>query len=293
MSTAIASMRPVLAGASGSVVGVTLRTGPDRSLRMIESAGSGGEALMRPVPALLLCQCVGEPFHHDTDLGGGRFSGLALPMDFVVISPGVPAWCRIRGDHRLRVLGVPARLARAHLQRDRDDPLDFGVLHIRQSRDPMVAQALEAIWHELALGDDTSVRFVEHAVTALLARLERLAGETPDHSRPCSLTARQSARVIEYMRENLSQRLPLAELARVAGLSPWHFARAFRRRLGMPPHRYLVHLRLERARDLLARSSLSVTEIAAVTGYSSQHFARRFRRHVGCTPTAYRHRIRR
>lgn len=293
MSTAIASMRSVLAGTSRGAAGVTLRSGPDRSLLMIECAGSGGEARMSPAPVLLISQCVGEPFHFQSNLGAGPFCGQALPMDFVVVAPDAPAWCRIATPHRLRFLALSREMARACLQRDADDPLDFGALHARHHRDPMVAQALDAIWHELALGDDTSSLFVEHAVAAVLARLARLAGESrPERPPHHGLTARQCARVIGYMRDNLAHRLPLTELAALVDLSPWHFARAFRARHGMPPHRYLVHLRLERARDLLARSSLSVTEIAAATGYSSQHFARRFRRQIGCTPTAYRHRTR-
>lgn len=293
MSTAIASMRSVLAGTSTGAAGVTLRHAPDRSLLMIESAGSGGEAWMAPVPVLLISQCVGAPFHFQSDLGAGPFCGQALPMDFVVVAPGAPAWCRIATPHRLRFLGVPVEMARACLRRGARDPLDFGVLHARLNRDPVVAQALDAIWHELGLGDDTSGLFVEHAVVAVLARLLRLADEPrPECPRRDGLTARQSDRVLGYMRDNLAHRLPLAELAALVGLSPWHFARAFRERHGMPPHRYLVRLRLETARALLESSSLSVTDIAAATGYSSQHLARRFRRYTGSTPTAYRHRIR-
>jgi len=82
----------------------------------------------------------------------------------------------------------------------------------------------------------------------------------------------------------------LAELAASVNLSPFHFARAFKRSTGLPPHRFQQRLRMESARELLRTTQLSVTDIALRVGYgSSQALARAFRRDAGATPAEFRH----
>jgi AraC-like DNA-binding protein len=96
-------------------------------------------------------------------------------------------------------------------------------------------------------------------------------------------------RVHEYVEAHLSSSIELAELSAIAGLSVFHFAREFKRSAGVTPHYYLVGRRLERAKELLARSDLSVAEIAFVTGFSDQsHLARHFRQMIGVTPGQFR-----
>lgn len=81
----------------------------------------------------------------------------------------------------------------------------------------------------------------------------------------------------------------LAQLAGTARLSKYHFVRAFKASTGLPPHRYLVQLRIDRARILLETTNLSITEIAAQVGYDDPgYLARLFRGHFGMTPAKYR-----
>ena len=81
----------------------------------------------------------------------------------------------------------------------------------------------------------------------------------------------------------------LAELAASANLSPFYFARVFKQTTGVPPHLFHQRARVERAKELLATTLLSVTDIALRVGYgSSQTLARVFRRNVGATPAEYR-----
>lgn len=99
----------------------------------------------------------------------------------------------------------------------------------------------------------------------------------------------QVRRTTEYLRDRLAEPVSLAELAAVANLSPFHFARAFKVSTGLPPHRYHRMLRLERAKELLQATDLPVTEIAHALGYeSSQTLARVFRQTMGLTPTQWR-----
>lgn len=95
-------------------------------------------------------------------------------------------------------------------------------------------------------------------------------------------------RVQEYLQAHLAEPVTLGELAREAGLSEYHFARMFGQSLGCPPHRYLLGLRLKRAKQLLAGSE-PLASIAAQCGFSSQaHFGNRFREAFGLSPGQWR-----
>ena len=99
----------------------------------------------------------------------------------------------------------------------------------------------------------------------------------------------QEKRVAQYIEEHLSEDIPLATLAEVARLSPYHFVRAFKQSFGLPPHRYMSRLRVEQAKALLADPAMSVTQVGFNLGFSeTSSFTTTFRKHTGLTPTAYR-----
>jgi transcriptional regulator GlxA family with amidase domain len=86
---------------------------------------------------------------------------------------------------------------------------------------------------------------------------------------------------------------PVPRLARVSGVSAAHFARSFKQAFGVPPHRYLLTRRIERAKALLRDTELSVTDIAFQTGWSSLGtFGRTFRDVTGESPSTTRTRER-
>jgi AraC family transcriptional regulator len=96
-------------------------------------------------------------------------------------------------------------------------------------------------------------------------------------------------RVTEYIQQNLDKDLTLAELADVVYMSPYHFARLFKGRTGVPPHRFVVRQRIARARGLLATPELSIAAISRLVGFrTSSHFTTVFRHVLGITPGAYR-----
>jgi len=102
------------------------------------------------------------------------------------------------------------------------------------------------------------------------------------------LTARRFARVRDYIECNLGEAISLEDLARVAGISRFHFARQFRAWTGESPMGYLLRTRVERAKTLLRDSRARVADISAELGFADQsHFTRRFRRLVGMPPSAY------
>ena len=96
-------------------------------------------------------------------------------------------------------------------------------------------------------------------------------------------------RVVDYMHAHMDEALSLAELARIGGLSLSRFVRAFHSATGQPPHRFLLGIRLEKARVLLEHSELPVIEVGLQCGFGQpSHFAAMFRKATGLTPRAWR-----
>lgn len=92
-------------------------------------------------------------------------------------------------------------------------------------------------------------------------------------------------RLVDYIEQHLDQALTLGELAQLAALSEYHFARMFRESFGLPPHRYVLQRRLLRARELLQHGDLPLGEIALACGFASaSHFSNRFREAFGGAP---------
>jgi AraC family transcriptional regulator len=104
-----------------------------------------------------------------------------------------------------------------------------------------------------------------------------------------ALSDRQFTQVRELLAERLAEPVPLAEMAGTAGLSVSQFARRFKARAGVPPHRFLLRLRLEQASLLLRTGSEPIADIAARCGFSHQeHLTRVMRAQLGTTPAALR-----
>ena len=95
--------------------------------------------------------------------------------------------------------------------------------------------------------------------------------------------------VTEYINDNLDQELSLAELSAIADLSQFHFSRSFRETTGLPPRKFLMKRRVEKAKLLLAESDIPIVEVGFQTGFKTQsHFTSLFRRLTNVTPRVWR-----
>jgi AraC family transcriptional regulator len=103
------------------------------------------------------------------------------------------------------------------------------------------------------------------------------------------LAAWQRRKAAAYIEEHLAESISLAALADLVGLSACYFCRAFRQSFAMPPQRYQLSRRIERAKTLLAKHTASVTDVSYAVGYNdTSAFCTAFRRLTGLTPSAYR-----
>jgi AraC-like DNA-binding protein len=195
-----------------------------------------------------------------------------------LLPPGVPHDGRsdLPGGFRKRVLYLEAgTLGAERVGRCVDRPA---------FDDPALRQRLSALHHVLAPGTDPL-----EAESRLALVLERL-GQHLDRADAPAPDVRDDAladRVRELLDARVAQGLSLAEAAERFGVHPTHVVRAFTRRHGLPPHRYLTGRRIDLARRLLL-AGLPAAEVAAAAGFADQsHLTRHFRRMLATTPGAY------
>jgi AraC family transcriptional regulator len=112
-----------------------------------------------------------------------------------------------------------------------------------------------------------------------------------EHDLPSPHLQRRIREVQAFLAANLDRDVDLQAISRQAALSPYYFTRQFTAFVGVPPYRYLIGLRIERAQQLLRDTELSVTQICHRVGFNSlSHFTTTFRQHLGVSPSAYRRR---
>ncbi|MGY4225074.1 AraC-like DNA-binding protein [Bradyrhizobium sp. USDA 4503] len=163
--------------------------------------------------------------------------------------------------------------------------------------DPLVAQIGAAIAEELLEETGGGELLLDTLKDALIARISRriqranMTGGSGRNSMR-GLDSARLTRVLDFLNGSIEERPSLADIAKTACLSRYHFVRAFKVATGQTPYQYLSGLRLDRARELLSCEQESIDNIANRLQFSnSANFCRAFRRNTGFSPTAYRNRF--
>ena len=155
--------------------------------------------------------------------------------------------------------------------------------------DPIIQRLGQALAPAFRRSGAGAGLFLDHMLNALAAHVAYAYGGAVPERGPAGLAPWQAARAKALMRARLDEALTLADLAGACGLSVSHFARAFRASTGMAPHRWLMRLRVERAKALMATSRLPLSQVGLACGFADQsHFTRVFRREVGASPASWR-----
>lgn len=159
------------------------------------------------------------------------------------------------------------------------------------SSDPLLEQLALALDSSVQQRSTTSRLYVDSLGVALAAQLAERHSSTPRVVRPrvVGLADRELQVATDLMHERLATGVSLAELAGAVGLSESQFARAFKARVGEPPHRHLMGLRLDHAQRLLRTTELPLAEVATASGFAHQeHLTRVMRARLDTTPGAVR-----
>ena len=136
--------------------------------------------------------------------------------------------------------------------------------------------------------DPSTQLYGDGLVTAIAARLLALqpAARAEDGK---GLAPWRLRRVIDYMEAHLPDRVDLAQLAQLVGLSTSHFSRAFKASTGMAPYQWQLNARIQRAQTQLINTDASLDQVAEANGFADAvHFGRRFRQLIGAAPATWR-----
>jgi AraC family transcriptional regulator len=161
-------------------------------------------------------------------------------------------------------------------------------------RDTQIEHIGFALKSELDAGCPSGQVYGDGLAVALAARLlgGYSAHVTISHNCNVLMSGYTLRRVTNYIEDNLTKDLTLAEIAGVAHMSPHYFSRAFRKSTGIPPHRYVIDRRIEKAKTLLSNTHLPLVEVGLNVGFQNQsHFTTLFHKRIGVTPKLYRSRI--
>jgi AraC family transcriptional regulator len=165
------------------------------------------------------------------------------------------------------------------------ETIDETMLGLAQALGPLMAKPGEA-----------SALFTDHVFSAMVAHLAMTYGGLKGSDRQAygerrygALTPFQERRVTSLLLDDLRSNPGLSELARFCGLSRSHFVRAFKQSTGLPPHRWLLMQRINRAKELLYQTRTPIGEIAAACGFADQgHLTRVFTKAFGIGPGGWR-----
>ena len=164
-------------------------------------------------------------------------------------------------------------------------------VEVYKDRDPLV-QTLGVSLVDGAAADEPLGRLYTDSLIQTLT-LHILSKYTTAGSKPAisngGLPGYRLRRVIEYIDANIDSDISLADLAAVAELSQFHFSRAFRKSAGKTPQQFVMHRRVERAKQLLERPDLPLVEVSLRAGFKNQsHFTTLFRKYTKLTPKLWR-----
>lgn len=220
----------------------------------------------------------------------GEVQTLQIPAGSVSLFPALqPVNVRNRDTREFLVIALDPRL----VIRAAHEVVQPERLELRPQiaiDDPLIRGLALALRAEVQSGYSGGRWYGEALAHTLAIHLVRHYSGTPQAVREESggLGRRPLRLVLDYIQEHLAEDISLETLAGVAGLSPFHFARLFKRSVGTAPHQYLIRRRVERARELLLTTQTEIAEIASQVGFCDQsHLTSHFKRTYGIAPGAF------
>jgi AraC family transcriptional regulator len=184
------------------------------------------------------------------------------------------------------LLGVAIEPARFTFAAAEESTLDARLIERLSGYDATLLELARRLALESAACHPNGPLFWNDVASGFVDRLVDGHASRSAACRPRRLGREALKRVRDHVLANLDGPIDVGTLAGIAHLSPFHFTRMFARSVGMTPHRYVVHLRLQRAIELLREGKLGLAEIAARTGFADQsHLSRWVRRVHGVTLT--------
>ncbi len=243
----------------------------------------------------LAAVCLSGSYHTDYAAGFGQraFSVNYQPDTLLLTGPGDMPARRSTGEAEI----VALELAPKFVLWAADELVANGPHEIERlwaAKDEQLRYIMLTLHNELLNNCPSGKLFGEYMglsfATALLTNHSTGAGRLNQYRG--GLSPYKLRQVTEYISENLSGNLSLAEMANLLQMGPCHFARAFKESTGLSPHQYVLRRRVERALQMLKETPSNLADIAYDLGFSSQgHFTTVFSKIVGVSPSNYRDQV--
>lgn len=265
-----------------------------------ESKGTAGWKAV-PNGDIMLMVYAGGAIHVERRWAHGPWKGEDIHPGEVVLNWGEGSAYEVRWWSRS---AAPTKAMDVHLSRPLVDRVaeeligkDLASLEVEGRtliRDPLLAQIAQALWLELGQPVPAGKLYAQTAAQFLAVHLVRqyAASSALGRSRPPApgaMTTRQVKQVREFIRLHLGEDLSLETIAQQIGFSPYHFARLFRRTMGVTLHQFVLRQRIEQAQWLLRETEMPLVQVALACGFADQsHLNLVFQQHLGCTPRTYR-----
>jgi AraC family transcriptional regulator len=215
------------------------------------------------------------------------------PRSILLVPAGTPARMRASGSKELLDISLdPALVARVAVEAFDLDPARVTIPPLNGVILPHLRAAMLAVGVELTAGGPGGSLAAESLANVLAVQLIRhsLAPRPPKLRNYGALSLARLRAVVEYIEEHLGSGITLEQVAAVAHLSVFHFARQFKETVGTPPHQYVIARRVKRAEQLMRpEADFSLAQIAALVGFSDQsQFSHHFKRIIGVPPGQFR-----
>jgi len=232
---------------------------------------------------------IGRPLLVTSRCNGETLRRLQVPGDVKIVPPGVPrVWETESATIKLSMYVSPALMLSTAdaMGIDPDRVAIAPQLHVRDPRIEHIGWAVKA---EIEAADPLGRLYGDSLGLALAAHLLRAYAPAGASRANARLSRRRLVRVLDFVRDNIASNLSLAELAKIAAVSPSHFKTLFKQSVGMPVHRYVIRRRVEYAAELLAGGDAPLADVALQAGFANQsHMARAMRHVLNVTPARLR-----
>jgi AraC family transcriptional regulator len=263
-----------------------------QAVRYRESSANG-EFSTSSVPLHVIALGIQPAEKLDLQFGGIKRDSPSPAGRIAVVPAGSSVLWRRQGSmDTLFVFLEPNLIARVAAESFEFDPTRTAVSPLIGLNAPELRSVMLAIDAELRAGAAGWPLLIESLATILSVHLIRHVTGPPrlPVSADSVLPRRKLRSVIEYIMENLGGNPTLGQMASIAHVSPYHFARQFKAATGLAPHQYVIARRVERAQHLLRKDDeLSLVEVALRAGFSDQSkFSFHFKRLIGVTPRQFR-----
>ncbi|MDU8502127.1 AraC family transcriptional regulator [Pseudomonas syringae] len=228
-------------------------------------------------------------------MGDHSHRQIAEPGRMLVVPSDIESAWEVDGERTMLVLALPNETVKTVLGASCPARLKeaFWPLSEETWSDPLVELMMNRLWESTADGFPASSLLSEGLLISILSQMLIKAGNNLEANTAVVLPQWRLKRVRQFVEANLGSEISLDDLACAAGLSRRHFARSFHQEVGETPHRWLMQMRLGKAKEMLKYSERSLCEISETFGFASQsHFTSALKQATGLTPLKWRQRFR-